>query len=192
MSNKKCDLCEKNRATVHYTEIADAKVSKLFICRKCAASRGLLDEPAQALVGVEELMSTISRPPGEDDGVDLECPQCGLTFARFRKRGRLGCPRCYDSFERRLVPLLREIHKHERHTGKSPRSDPVRSEQRRRIALLRKELETAVRAEDYERAARLRDDIRTAEAQLGGQAGSTGEGRAPDGGPAEHSEGKPE
>jgi len=49
------------------------------------------------------------------------------------------------------------------HVGKAPRTQARQAELRQRAADLRGELERAVRGEDYERAARLRDEIRAVE-----------------------------
>jgi protein arginine kinase activator len=157
MSKKSaCELCQKKPASLHYTEIADRKVSKLFICRQCAEQRGLLEEPE-----VEELMSSISKQaPDSAEEERPPCPRCGLDFEVFRQRGRLGCPECYDAFREELVAILREIHKQVQHTGKHPRGGQVSDARWQHLSGLRQALDLAVRTEDYERAAKLRDDIR--------------------------------
>ena len=166
MSDKKqCQVCEKNPASVHYTEIADARVSKLFICRECATARGLLEETPPDL---EELMSTISKPKAKAaPAVEIACTHCGLKFQQFQQSGRLGCPACYATFREPLEPLLRDVHKHVRHGGRKPRAAPERERRWQHLAELRSALDLAVRAEDYERAARLRDEIRQLQGEVG-------------------------
>ena len=162
MSDKAlCELCEKNPASVHYTEIAEARVAKLFICRGCAEERGLLEEGPD----VDQLLSSLAKPESETapPAPALRCSRCGLTFAQFQERGRLGCPSCYAGFGDSLLKLLQEIHRQTRHTGRRPGGSAAGGEARERLGHLRRELELAVRTEDYERAARLRDDIRAAE-----------------------------
>jgi protein arginine kinase activator len=166
MSESRCDACGKLPATVRYTEIDEGRVTKRGLCRACAASRGLLDEPPKPMVVLEPLLGAAgsgggtARPPTAKDPA---CPACGTTFLGFRQRGRLGCSRCWAAFESELVPLLRKLHGHSRHVGKAPHAYARKAELRQRVEDLRAELDRAVRGEDYERAARLRDEIRAVE-----------------------------
>lgn len=159
-----CELCKKNAASVHFTEIADSEVSKFFICRDCAESRGLLEEAPS----LEELMSSISKPKRKASARHVHpCPKCGLEFADFQSQGRLGCPDCYAAFESQLKPLLRQIHEDWQHTGKEPRGSVLAASAWARVEALQHELEAAIAAEHYERAAQLRDEIRQARRTLG-------------------------
>ena len=93
-----------------------------------------------------------------------ECSFCGLTFDGFRQTGRLGCPHCYETFSGHLPRLLRRIHGSTKHVGKiylPP--DPTASDMEKRLEGLRRKLERAVQSEDFERAAEIRDQIRSLE-----------------------------
>jgi protein arginine kinase activator len=168
VSDKRCELCGKHPGSVHFTEIEDAQIVKRFICSQCAQARGLLDEPAKPIVALQELLAmpalpAAAEPEAPAETRDVTCGGCGLTFALFRKQGRLGCASCYRAFEPQLVPLLRKIHAHVRHAGKSPRAYARKVELRQKVEDLRAELDRAVRGEDYERAADLRDQLRAVE-----------------------------
>jgi protein arginine kinase activator len=167
VSEKRCELCGKQPGSVHYTEIEESRITKRLICRSCAQARGLLDEPAKPVVMLQQLLAMPAQPPPEPepkpDSETVACAGCGLTFAVFRKQGRLGCAECYRAFEPLLVPLLRKIHAHVRHAGKAPRHYARKVELRQKADDLRRELDRAVRGEDYERAARLRDQLRALE-----------------------------
>jgi protein arginine kinase activator len=78
----------------------------------------------------------------------------------FRSRGRLGCPRDYEVFARGLLPLLQRAHGATRHVGKAARRSPSAS----RRLLLRAQLRRAIAREDFELAARLRDQLRLKDA----------------------------
>jgi protein arginine kinase activator len=93
------------------------------------------------------------------------CPVCGMAFYEFRQAGRLGCPHDYVCFERELEPLLGSIHGKTRHVGKTPRLGRVTTEAQTQLIRLRREMHEAVECEDYERAGRLRDQIRRLEEQ---------------------------
>jgi protein arginine kinase activator len=106
-------------------------------------------------------------PPGGQP-----CEVCGLKFVEFRNSGRLGCPHDYDHFREELLPLLESIHGDTAHAGKAPRGPdrpakahdaPAGVADPAELPALKKKLSRAVRDEDYEAAARLRDRIRELE-----------------------------
>ena len=159
LSDLRCDQCGKQPAAVRYTQVEGGHIRKGHLCAACARARGLLE----------------IAPVHADKS--LVCAQCGLAFADFQQQGRLGCPACYVAFAAEMLPLLRQIHGHVEHTGKSPGGNLPGAGQRRQIDDLRLALDEAVRGEDYERAATLRDEIRALdEAPPGAQ--SEGDGPA--------------
>jgi len=91
------------------------------------------------------------------------CPICGITFADFRKGGRLGCAYDYIAFEEDLEPLLVNIHGSLQHVGKSPDNQTGAPERQYRLMQLKHEMKEAVEKEDYETASRLRDKISAVE-----------------------------
>ena len=96
----------------------------------------------------------------DEHGRYIECPDCGTTFVEFRSQGLLGCPKDYDVFGDALAQVIERAQDgHTHHTGNTPghtvELDPAQQE---RLDLQR-ELREAVKTEDYERAARLRDRI---------------------------------
>ena len=104
----------------------------------------------------------------------LECGDCGLSFPDFQKTGRLGCPSCYESFRELLEPALERIHGvgHVTHKGRKP--GELRPSKRvaavRRASDLKSDLERAIAAENYERAAEIRDELAALESEIHEQA----------------------
>ncbi len=95
------------------------------------------------------------------------CPSCGLTWSEFRDRSQFGCADCYDTFEKQLNVLLERAHEGgAHHVGKRPRRHRDDYDTKIRIQHLRKQLADAIAAEQYERAAQLRDEINTAAAPI--------------------------
>jgi protein arginine kinase activator len=90
-----------------------------------------------------------------------------MTFAEFKRLGRLGCSDCYASFQERLDPLIRRVQGASRHVGRE--AGAGRSEARAKLTTrrLRTQLDEAIRDEDYERAADLRDRLNKAETDAG-------------------------
>jgi len=92
--------------------------------------------------------------------VELKCPRCGFTQADFKKSGRLGCPECYKTFADGLAGLLKTMHKGTRHTGKAPEALRATRENADKLKTLQTKLARAIKDENYEQAALLRDEIK--------------------------------
>lgn len=155
----KCQRCS-SQATVHLTEPGRNKMRELHLCADCARKAGIAVDPEPPQLGLDTvLQSLIQKHVGELVGelARRACPDCGLTFMEFRVGGQMGCPRDYETFEAGLLPLLRRAHGATRHVGKMPVRARVAASPRLR---LRARLREAVAREDYEAAARLRDQLR--------------------------------
>lgn len=160
-----CDNCGSGEAVVHLTQIVNAEMSTFHLCERCAAEKGLETAPEPVNFPLTDFLAQMGEEDPQDaPQSDQRCTFCGLTFADFRETGRLGCPHCYTTFEAHLRGLLRRIHGGTRHLGKvylPP--DPTASEMEKRLEALRRKLERAVSNENFERAAEIRDEIRTLE-----------------------------
>ncbi len=162
-----CQICKKNDATIHLTEISDGKRAEMHICEYCAQEQGIA---VKSNIPVNELLSNLLAVQPADDELsgsweqDLSCPQCGITMAQFRKEGLLGCPYDYQVFEKVLLPLIEKAHNGKTtHCGKLPSKTPQDEKKQIELLNLRQQLETAVQNEDYELAAKLRDKIKNYE-----------------------------
>lgn len=174
---KKCQQCAKP-ATLHITEVLEGEGTALHLCESCAQEyltsvqpgdvvdeSDWFDDDDESLSMDDDLEAALSEvedelPPEELREADAQqCPNCGISFKEFRKIGRLGCPQCYLVFVEELAPLLENIHGETEHVGKCPARAPESSEREFRLIRMRKELQEAVEDEDYETAARLRDEI---------------------------------
>jgi protein arginine kinase activator len=165
----KCQRCGRSPATVRYAEVVDGALTTWHLCEQCASERGVagsLTSLAGPLVNI--LMGLLDGEAGSEAKPDegSTCPRCGLSYERFRRVGRLGCPTCYDTFAAELQPLLRRVHGSTEHTGCVPGEAAVDHHRRKEIKKLKAGLARAVQTEDYERAAELRDAIRSAESEL--------------------------
>ena len=157
-----CDICHKNIATVHLTEIINDKVVEMHICKKCAKMK--TEELKKQLNISDFLGGLVDIGEVERAGkLLLKCSSCGLSYQDFKKKGRLGCQSCYVTFRQRLLPLLRKIHGSVRHTGKFPLHWEKKISRQDNLRELKERLERAVKLEEYEEAAALRDEIRKLE-----------------------------
>jgi len=159
-----CQLCNKRTATIHLTEISEGVRTEMHICEQCAADQGIA---AQSQMSINELLSHLLASQPADDEIfgpsDQEsvCPNCGFTLARLRKEGMLGCPEDYEVFEAALLPLIERAHGgNSTHVGKVPSKTPQTTKRLVQLTTLRRQLDVAVKNEDYELAAKLRDEIK--------------------------------
>ena len=159
----KCDKCNK-QATVHLTEIQGGKQIDKHFCEQCAALNDGLVPKTHAPIN-ELLTNFVLAHSGLTKETVAACEECGMTWAEFRQGGMLGCEHDYAAFEKELTPLLQRAHENAtHHVGKTPlRQSGPRGAKRVDAAKLRRELAKAVEAEDYERAAKLRDQIKQVE-----------------------------
>src|SRR3954447_244172 len=152
----KCQFCSKP-ATIHLTDIVNKTKREMHLCDACAREKNLIPDPPAEL-NVPAVLHLVHT------NRDAVCPECGTPYAHFKAQGRLGCPHDYEAFRSLLEPLVEKIQNNAvRHVGKVPRPHQPRLGRARR-AELEARLRTAVAAEQYEEAARIRDAIRALEA----------------------------
>jgi protein arginine kinase activator len=172
-----CDICGKKKATVHLTEIVDEQMSEMHLCEECARQKSAQMEQqfglADLLAGLTDAAKPASGPKESEKSV-LKCDRCDLPYEDFRKFGRLGCSECYTSFKEHLAGLLRKIHGSSKYLGKLPPTlgspqetmylpDTVALLPLEDLTGLKKQLHSAIAAEDFEKAALIRDKIRNME-----------------------------
>ena len=166
-----CDICGKNPATVHLTEIIDNQMNELHLCEECAHKKSAQMEQQFGLSDLLAGLADFEKPSGgkdEKETVSVKCPNCGLTYKDFKKIGRLGCGECYLAFRIFLGPLLKRIHGSSSHCGKCPVKSAAGAGKAARgrkpdAQDLRCRLQKAIEMEAYEEAARLRDQIKELE-----------------------------
>jgi len=174
-----CDICGKNPATVHLTEIIDDQMNELHLCEECARTKSSAMEQQFGLSDLLAGMVDFEQKNKEEGVPAVKCPNCGLTYADFKKIGRLGCGQCYNIFRQYLAPLLKRIHGSNQHVGKSPvrrakaapigpaasvgaatEASPAPSKRKAGLQELKAQLVKAIEKEAFEEAARLRDQIK--------------------------------
>ncbi|MGB2987467.1 MAG: UvrB/UvrC motif-containing protein [Phycisphaerae bacterium] len=157
-----CEHCNTAKATVHITEM-DPEKREHHLCESCAEKEGVIIKQHPATTN-EILQQFIKHKTGLGAAGDLACPKCGMTFREFHLKGQLGCPNDYEAFRKLLVPLIERAHEGAtRHVGKVPVTADETVHRQAGLLRLRRELQEAVEQEDYELAARVRDQIQTME-----------------------------
>jgi protein arginine kinase activator len=186
----KCEVetCE-NEATVHLTEIREGKKHEMHLCERCAAEKGL---PGKSHFSISDLLAGIASQAQvqatkpSKRGKEAACPVCTTTLSQFQSSGRFGCPECYSTFRDDVQGLVEKIHDASQHVGKVPHRVSSEISLQKDVRQLQLELKRAIRKEDYEKAANLRDQIRQFEeklekAEAPGKTEGDAEGAAPAG-----------
>lgn len=165
----KCTVCGEREGVVSLTQIEDGEVRTGSLCARCAAEKGLHTGTAAAETPLGGFLAALGEGIDRDapgPGLTGErCPGCGASILDFRDTGRVGCARCYETFDAPLRELLRRLHGSTHHTGTrsthpgapdAPPGTPPAAE-------IRERLRRAVEAEQFELAAELRDLLRRSE-----------------------------
>jgi protein arginine kinase activator len=156
-------MCKKNEATIHLTEIIEGVRTEMHVCEYCANQQGI---SVKGQIPINELLSNLLNVQPSDEDMDelveqdITCPHCGFTLEQFRKEPLLGCPYDYEVFDKSLASIIEKAHDGNTvHRGKVPSKASDSEKKQIELLKLRQELDAAVRKEDYETAARLRDTI---------------------------------
>ncbi|MGE5632803.1 MAG: UvrB/UvrC motif-containing protein [Caulobacteraceae bacterium] len=158
-----CEECGKRPASVHITRVENGKKTDMHLCEQCAIQKGLLGISTSFSINdlLAGLLNSGNVSSLKKDAVqDVKCDVCGLSYNRFRETGRFGCSNCYKVFGERLNPLFKKLHGNTSHTGKIPDRVGGRIKVLREVEKLKKELDEAIRDEEYEQAAVIRDKIK--------------------------------
>lgn len=170
MQKDTCHNCGRETdGAVKITQIRGNQKTMVTLCRSCASAMGFhnpLDQmpfPLAKILGsfIEESVMSETQPAQE-----ISCPTCEMTFAQFSQQGRFGCGDCYETFRPQLETILRKIHGHCVHRGKTPGEESTDQVSVAEQERLEAEYRMAIEREEFERAADLRDRLRDIRAQL--------------------------
>lgn len=164
-----CQNCQKRPANVHFTKVTNDSKVELYLCEQCAAEKGKAGFGApmgmgsffsglMGLNGVVPYSAGVEKP--------VVCERCGMSYEEFKKTGKMGCSHCYCVFGEKMNPVLKRLHGSTNHTGRVPSRLSNSVKVSKEIDHLKMLLNKAVQEEAYEKAAELRDRIRSLEVGL--------------------------
>jgi len=168
-----CEECGKNEAVCTVATVMGKQVLHRHLCQECMAriSMSIATGNIGQLLG--SIMAAVGQAPGTAAPKQKEpapvpelpkenpaCSQCGTTLHTFLKSGRLGCAGCYAAFRVQVEPMLQKLNGTLEYRGRRPLRTEAALRSRSLLEGLQRQLEAAVAAEDYERAAQLRDTLR--------------------------------
>ena len=169
-----CQHCHKNEATTHIKTMINGDYAEYRLCRECAAELGYGSMFPDFSADFGGMLSSFLGAALPARSGAVRCHGCGSTMNDIKKSGKVGCADCYELFLSELMPTIRSIHGNTEHIGKRPvieytvaddgKQDDKRDKTADRLAGLKAQLRQAIEDENFERAAQLRDEIKTLEA----------------------------
>ncbi len=177
-----CQICKVNQVSVNICEnVSGENGISLMLCMACAKKLGLDPEsidPASVSEVLKNLKAAelpLSCDPfaeyaDTEDATNTRCPVCGISGLQLCETRRFGCGTCYEAFAdlvEKVLPIAQRgcsRHVGGRGTGVAETAgDAVAfadsATPADNTAKLRHELAGAIAAEDYERAAAIRDTL---------------------------------
>ncbi len=177
-----CQHCKTKQANTHFKQIINGEMTEMDLCSECAAKLGV-NNAFGSFLDIGSVMSGFLGMPNISAlAREEKCPVCGSTFSQITKSGRVGCAACYETFYDRLLPSIKRIHGNTVHTGKKLRTARLQSgsteaeekpqnesktEKKTELEQLTEKLSEAIKAQEFEQAAQLRDRINEIKANKG-------------------------
>ncbi len=171
-----CERCKKNDATVFYKESINGKKKSYSLCEDCAAeleASGKINLHEPDLLNMftpgfgfgESILDGLFAPvsaykPYLEQSDEKKCRLCGSSFDDLVREGKAICPECYDTFDDELSETISRLHGSATHRGHMPKRLRVESDKKNEVKSLQCELKEAIKNEEYEKAAELRDKIK--------------------------------
>lgn len=161
-----CSLCGKKESTVEFEGLINGKAVKFYLCDDCMKGIDIESALSRTHFSAEDFLAALSesmeKPVGQEQPGD-HCPACGMSFEEFSRTNSPGCPQCRRAFSSRLKPLLRKANASNKEAAIRSAAAAVQESRTKELEILQIELKKAVKLEEYEQAAVLRDKIKEME-----------------------------
>lgn len=175
-----CENCKKNEANVRYTQIINGEKKEMHLCEECSDKLGISNMDFKMPINFSSFLGDFFDEfenntflPEFNPIKELKCDICGMTFEEFMNTGKFGCSNCYDTFQNKIDPILKNIHGANRHIGRLGKIEPmlglndevkntssIKKEEKSEADKLKEELNKAIKEERYEDAAKIRDKLK--------------------------------
>ncbi|GGB49765.1 protein-arginine kinase activator protein [Lentibacillus populi] len=173
-----CQECQKRPATLHFTQVVNGNKIEVHVCEVCAKEKGYMTYPEEGYSFHNLLTGLFNFEPSPMSShsnsaftqpKELQCPQCGMSFAEFKRVGKFGCASCYHTFSERLDPILRRVHSgNTKHFGKIPKRQGGDLHAKKQLEDYKVQLKALIDKEEFEEAAEVRDKIKDLEKEMRG------------------------
>jgi len=154
-----CEKCGKNPATTHVKTVINGVIRQNHLCSYCAAKEGY---NSFGNLSLANLLTSMFSDTASGNTISRRCECCGSSFSDIVESGRVGCSECYETFREELLPSLNRLHGKALHVGTAPVKEISPKETlEQKIANLKADMQKAIESEDFEKAAKLRDEIKS-------------------------------
>lgn len=163
-----CQNCGKNEANTHIKQIINGDMAESHLCSECASHLGYSDMFSGFGMDLSGFFGGLLSDmlPTHALGSIKRCEKCGCSFEDIVREGKVGCAECYTTFYDKLQPSIQRIHGKIKHSGKVSRTvteeKPVETTEEK-IAKLKLQMDEAVQKQEFEQAAKIRDEIKALE-----------------------------
>lgn len=180
-----CQECNERPATLHFTKINNGAKTVFHLCERCAQEKGesfminagsgfSINNLLAGLLSMDNSFQPTQKTPVFEEEL-LQCKECSMTYKQFIEIGKFGCANCYETFKGQVRPLLRRLHSGNwTHNGKIPQRIGGSIHLRKNIEELKNNIKDLISREEFEKAAEVRDQIRSLEKQLSDRGGEGG------------------
>lgn len=161
-----CEECKVNEASYTVSVQVDEEITTRHLCGECMDKMNASIASGNIKSLLSSILSAMTGKATPDEArKEIVCPRCHTSLSQFTQSGRLGCPGCYEAFHQQLQPMLLQIHGRVQHAGRKPLHTEAAQRSRSRQECLARQMEEAVAVEDFETAARIRDQLKALAAQ---------------------------
>lgn len=150
-----CQGCTQPCST-YFTLVSGGKAESFGCCQACPVVTAPV---AGGLLPSVELGYKLSVPSPTGRG---RCPSCGFRWQDFERTHRIGCPTCYQAHTEQVLATIARLQPGMAHQGRRPQA--LTADRQAKLAACQALLAEAVKEEDFESAAALRDQIAALEA----------------------------
>lgn len=176
-----CENCGENEANVRYTQIVNGVKKEMALCKKCANKLGIGNMDFSMPINLSSFFSEFFEDTGDTflpeftKKEEQQCKECGMTYDEFIHTGKFGCANCYDVFQNKIDPILKNLHASNCHVGRKGKitktqlnEEGLQKEESQKTTIqemdeLKQKLKQAIKEERYEDAAKIRDEIKKLE-----------------------------
>ena len=124
-----CERCNKNEATFHKSVYINGKGYEVHLCHSCAKDIDFdiamdadipinltfdnFDDNFESFKNhlIDEFfdIDNLFHPTMRLEENSKRCPECKSSFNDFLRRGKLGCNKCYDTFNNEIRDMLENM-----------------------------------------------------------------------------------
>ena len=157
----KCSNCGKNNANVSFQQNINGEVTSLHLCEECAHKLGIFNS-------FDDIFSPMTLDFDFMLPEEIKCKNCGYTLSKYKSTGLFGCDNCYSTFKNEVDRILKTIQGSNRHVGRLNAAKTKTTKEKvekvdNKLDSLKARLQKEIKAEEFEKAAITRDEIKKLE-----------------------------